>query len=113
MVAESSKRRRGSRFRRRYPPTHRACASELLDTTSTYSRATSAQPGKLRPLPPDRKRAAAENSARCGVFYGKPIRVGGQYVKKTCPIRFSRGTAPQRRESQDCQRLSPMKKYSP
>ena len=29
------------------------------------------------------------------------MRFGGQYVAKTLPIRFSRGTVPQRRESHD------------
>ncbi|MDX6506010.1 MAG: hypothetical protein QOG06_654 [Gaiellaceae bacterium] len=31
----------------------------------------------------------------------------------TGPIRLARGTLPQRRESQDSPRLSPMKKYEP
>jgi hypothetical protein len=35
---------------------------------------------------------------------------GGQYVAKTFPIRFARGTVPQRRESHDCARLSPIMK---
>src|SRR5580765_1079512 len=37
-------------------------------------------------------------------------RFGGQYVANTLPIRFLRGTEPQRRESHDSPRLSPMKK---
>src|SRR5439155_18149551 len=40
----------------------------------------------------------------------KPIRFGGQYTKKTSPIRFFRGTEPHERESQELARLSPMKK---
>ena len=43
----------------------------------------------------------------------KPIRNGGQYTKNTSPMMFSLGTAPHSRESQDCTRLSPMKKYRP
>ena len=42
----------------------------------------------------------------------KPIRIGGQYTKNTSPMMFL-GTAPHSRESQDCTRLSPMKKYRP
>src|SRR5512133_2464799 len=38
------------------------------------------------------------------------MRFGGQYVAKTLPIRFLRGTEPQRRESHNSPRLSPMKK---
>ena len=38
------------------------------------------------------------------------IRFGGQYVAKTLPIMFSRGTVPQRRESHDWVRLSPITK---
>src|SRR5918993_945569 len=41
------------------------------------------------------------------------IRFGGQYVAKTLPIRFVRGTVPHSRESQDCERLSPIMKYCP
>ena len=39
-----------------------------------------------------------------------PILFGGQYTKKTSPIRFFRGTEPHERESQELARLSPMKK---
>ena len=41
------------------------------------------------------------------------IRLGGQYVKKTSPIRSFRGTVPQTRESHDDWRLSPIMKYRP
>src|SRR5437763_13652809 len=39
------------------------------------------------------------------------MRLGGQYVAKTLPIRFLRGTRPQTRESQDDFRLSPIMRY--
>jgi hypothetical protein len=42
--------------------------------------------------------------------YLNPILFGGQYTKKTSPMRFFRGTAPHVRESHDWFRLSPMKK---
>src|SRR5205823_5290656 len=39
------------------------------------------------------------------------MRLGGQYVKNTSPIRSLRGTVPQTRESHDAARLSPIMKY--
>src|SRR5438876_7210836 len=39
------------------------------------------------------------------------IRLGGQYVAKTSPIRFLRGTRPHTRESHDELRLSPIIRY--
>jgi len=46
-------------------------------------------------------------AVRC-VPQWKEILLGGQYVAKTSPIRFFRGTRPQRRESQDEFLLSPI-----
>jgi hypothetical protein len=49
-------------------------------------------------------------AARSDGNQGTEMRFGGQYVKKTLPISFSRGTVPHTRESQDDCRLSPCMK---
>ena len=55
-------------------------------------------------------RAAPAVSRSSGFSQWSEMRFGGQYVANTLPIRFLRGTEPQRRESHDSPRLSPMKK---
>src|SRR5580765_7065401 len=57
--------------------------------------------------------AGVRHRAPRGSAYWIEIRLGGQYVAMTLPIRLPRGTEPQRRESHDSPRLSPMKKYEP
>ena len=57
--------------------------------------------------------SAADNEEKCRKRRGPTLqwnemRVGGQYVANTGPTRFFRGTSPQRRESQEELRLSPI-----
>src|SRR5690348_6450358 len=58
------------------------------------------------------RRGILANAAGTGAQWNE-MRVGGQYVANTGPIRFLRGTDPQTRESHDSRRLSPIMKYSP
>jgi hypothetical protein len=45
-----------------------------------------------------------------GLLYRKDMRLGGQYVTSTGPMRLLRGTVPHVRESHECVRLSPRTK---
>src|SRR3954469_19259063 len=60
---------------------------------------------------PAKRRTSSISESEAFADQWNEMRLGGQYVAKTLPIRFFRGTRPQTRESQDDFRLSPIMRY--
>src|SRR5205823_1778786 len=68
--------------------------------------------GALRPPLAVQPDDTLDEDAAGAALDTRELRRGGQYVAKTSPIRFFRGTRPQTRESHDEARLSPIIRYS-
>lgn len=86
--------------------THPRCRRRLEDdeVAALRPRVAVRANGELVRLRRDERRSADQ---------WKEMRLGGQYVAKTSPIKFPRGTRPHTRESHDELRLSPIIKYIP
>ena len=79
-------------------------AEAVAAATADAFRVCAAEDGDQRQDSAPAESCFAEKAQR------REMRFGGQYVAKTFPIRFPRGTEPQSRESHDEERLSPIMK---
>ena len=65
---------------------------------------------ELEQAPASRARGGFRAAPEGAVSAPRPIRFGGQYVKKATPMTHLSGTGPQKRLSSDSPRLSPIMK---